>query len=120
MKLHDFIPGLAYRTVSLFGFSPETGEEWRAAYEMLLRCFERIGVKPNTITVDDAPGFSDDAMPINVWRARIARHEFPVPSMLSVGSGYLGRLDLTTPWLHTRAHGSISTYSEGGRFMFFS
>src|SRR5260370_19680621 len=120
MKLHDFIPGLAYRAVSLFGFSLERGEEWRAAYEMLLRCFERIGVKPNTITIDDAPGLSDAAMPIDVWRTWIARHEFPIPSALYAGSGYLGRVNLSTPWLHTRAHGSISTYPEGGRFIFLS
>jgi hypothetical protein len=49
MNLHDFIPALAYRTVSLSGFSLETGEEWRAAHEMLVRCFDRIGTKPNTI-----------------------------------------------------------------------
>jgi hypothetical protein len=120
MKLHDLIPGLAYRAIALFGYSLETREEWRAAYEMLLRCFERIGVRPNTITADDVPGLSDEARPIDAWRTWIARHEFPTPTLLGVHSGYLGRLDLSMPWLVTRAYGSISTYSEGGRFMFFS
>jgi hypothetical protein len=107
MNLHDFIPGLAYRTVCLYGFPPQTSQEWRAACEMLMRCFERIGVKPNTITVDNAPGLSDAAMPADMWRMWLARHEFPAPSALSAGSGYLGRLRLRTPWLHTRAHGNI-------------
>jgi hypothetical protein len=122
MKLHDFIPGLAYRTVCLYGFPPQTREEWRAAYEMLLRCFERIGVKPNMVTVDDAPGLSDATMPIDMWRTWIARHEFPIPSALSAGSGYLGRLNLRMPWLHTRAHGNIYSREafDGGRFMFIS
>jgi hypothetical protein len=120
MKLHDFIPGLAYRAVSLYGFWPETGEQWRAACEMLLRCFERIGVKPNTITADDVPGLSDEAKPIDAWRTWIARHEFPTPTSLSAGSGYFGRLDLSMPWFHTRVYGCITPFSEGGCFLFMS
>jgi hypothetical protein len=120
MKLYDFIPGLAYRTVSLFGYSLETGAEWRAAYEVLLECFERIGVRPNTITADDVPGLRGEAMPMDLWKRWIARHEFPTPTRLSVESGYLGRLDVSLPWLSTRAYGGISNYFEGGRFMFFS
>lgn len=83
-------------------------------------CFDRIGIKPNTVVADGAPGVSDESMRIDVWRSWIARHEFPVPLILSAGSGYFGRLNVRMPWLHTRVHGNISTYAEGGHFTFLS
>lgn len=120
MKLHDFIPGIAYHAVSLYGFSPQTGDQWRATAEVLLRSFERLGVKPNSITMDDVPGFNEEGLTVEEWREWSARHEFPVPSMVAVGAGYFGRLDVRIGCLQTRLHGNVTTYPEGGQFILIS
>lgn len=128
MKLHDFIPGRAYRTLCLHGFAPKDSTQWEAAYRLLLRCHERLGIRPERVTLDDVPGLSDDARWIEAWEKWLKNHPFPMPSSLSVSANVFRGLIL--PWPHTRAYGDVANglgllddgrplTVDGGMFEFF-
>lgn len=120
MKLHDFIPGRAFRTLCLHGFAPQDSAQWEAAYRVLLRCHERLGTHPEWVVLDDVPGLSEETRSLRIFEEWLKEHPFPLPSMLSVGTSLIR--GMTLPWkIDSRSYGSIvtglgsPTYYDDGR-----
>ncbi|MFN3914700.1 MAG: hypothetical protein ACK4K3_07240 [Aquabacterium sp.] len=129
--MRDIFPGGAQHALCLHGFAPKDSGQWETVYELLLRCHDLIGAKPDRVTLDDVPGLSDEARSIESWEKWRENNLFPTPSSLSVSANVFRGIVL--PWLHTRSWGSANNglgspiycgderpvTIDGGAFKFF-
>jgi hypothetical protein len=110
VRLLDLIPRRTYRALCLHGFAPKDSEQWQAAYGVLLRCHERLGVKPEHVSLDDVPGLSAETKSVESFEKWLNKTSFPMPSNLSAGAAvWIGPHFFRYRLLHTQAWGAIST-----------
>lgn len=109
MSVYELIPGSRFYCLCLHGFAPQDAEQWQGSYQLLLRCFERLGVQPERVTLEDVPGLSNESRSVKSWESWLKKNSFSVPSSLSVNAGFwLGLGNFRYRVLHTRAQGYIS------------